>query len=61
MAFDGVKLEKLKEVTFVELKIFQRFFTDSGEGYSKSSASTCIDDYSFKPIHISPDTKVFIK
>lgn len=58
MKFDGAEV---KEVKFGEIKVFTRFFTDNGEGYAKTSESTCIDDYSQRPINITSDTVVWIK
>ena len=58
MKFDGCKV---KQVVFEELGVFDRFFTDNGDGYSKQGQSTCVDDYSLRPIKISPDSVVWIK
>ena len=58
MKFDGCKV---KQEVFEKLNIFQRFFTDNGDGYSKQNQSSCVDDYSLQPINISPDTIVWIK
>ena len=56
--FDGCAV---KEATFAELYILQRFFTENGQGYTKESNCTCYDDYGFESIHVHPDSKVFIK
>lgn len=56
--FDGVSVKK---VLFQEVGKFGRFFTHNGEGYCKTSPSTCMDDYSTRAITVDPDTCVFIK
>lgn len=58
MKFDGCKV---KETVFEKLGVFDRFFTDNGDGFSKQSQSSCVDDYSLRPIKISPGTVVWIK
>lgn len=58
MKFDGCEVEPIK---FIELKQFQRFFTDNGEGYCKHSENSCVNDYSLTPIYIDKQSIVFIK
>lgn len=46
---------------FQDLGAFSRFFTDNGEGYTKTGDTTCIDDYSQRPIQIAADAVVWVK
>lgn len=56
--FDGCNVIK---TTFDRLRRFERFFTEDGRGYSKDGPTTCIDDYSLRPIVIEWDHEVFVK
>ena len=57
--FDGGKVVETK---FGNLTKFSRFFTDNGEGYTKVSENTCIDDYNEQRIiTIGDEDLVWIK
>jgi hypothetical protein len=58
MKFDGCEV---REVQFSEIGFLSRFFTDNGEGYAKTSDTTCVDDYSQNEIRVDPDSVVWIK
>jgi len=58
MKFDGCKV---KSVQFSIIGLFSRFFTNDGEGFTKTGESTCIDDYTQNPIRVEQNTTVWIK
>ena len=58
MKFDGCKVKSVQVNT---LGMLSRFFTDDGEGFTKTGSETCIDDYSQIPIKVYQYADVWIK
>lgn len=48
-------------VTFNDVPVGDRFFTDDGIGYTKHSTTACIDDYTFKEVEWDVNSAVWVK
>ena len=56
--FEGREVEARN---FQDIETLSRFFTDNGQGFTKTGDTTCIDDYSQRPIQIAADAVVWVK
>lgn len=56
--FEGCEV---KTRNFQDVGTLSRFFTDNGQGFTKTGDTTCIDDYSQRPIQIAADAVVWVK
>lgn len=56
--FDGATVKK---TAFKDVPILGRFFSDTGEGFTKHSETECYDDYSFRKIQCHHNMMVWVK